>query len=222
MEKESDRWEEEEAMNQTVSDYKHETALLSPFAIGRRALARALPPWWSFLITGIAWMVVSLIVLRFDYTSVYSISLLFGFVALAAGFAEIGMIFLARGWWKLLNAILAVAFIAAGIVSFIHPGNTFAALAGVFSFLLVFAGAFDIIYAFAARRVNDAWWLQLIGGIIELALGFWAAGYYGRSALLLVAWVAAFALIRGVRDIVLAFQVREIQHGADEGAAATS
>jgi uncharacterized membrane protein HdeD (DUF308 family) len=86
--------------------------------------------------------------------------------------------------------------------------------AGVFSFFLVFAGAFDVIYAFSAWRVNDAWWLQLIGGIIELALGFWAAGYYGRSALLLVAWVAAFALIRGVRDIVLAFQVREIQHGA--------
>jgi uncharacterized membrane protein HdeD (DUF308 family) len=64
--------------------------------------------------------------------------------------------------------------------------------------------------------------LQLIGGIIELALGFWAAGYYGRSALLLVAWVAAFALIRGVRDIVIAFQVREIQHDADEGAATTS
>jgi uncharacterized membrane protein HdeD (DUF308 family) len=127
------------------------------------------------------------------------------------------MAFLAAGWWKLLNAILAVAFIAAGIVSFIHPGNTFAALAGVFSFFLVFAGAFDIIYAFSARRVNDAWWLQLIGGIIELALGFWAAGYYGRSALLLVAWVAAFALIRGVRDIVLAFQVREIQHGAADG-----
>jgi uncharacterized membrane protein HdeD (DUF308 family) len=217
MAKEQDRLEEEEAMNQTVSDYKHETALLSPFAIGRRALGRALPPWWSFLITGIAWMVVSLIVLRFDYTSVYSISLLFGFVALAAGVVEIGMAFLAAGWWKLLNAILAVAFIAAGIVSFIHPGNTFAALAGVFSFFLVFAGAFDIIYAFSARRVNDAWWLQLIGGIIELALGFWAAGYYGRSALLLVAWVAAFALIRGVRDIVLAFQVREIQHGAADG-----
>jgi uncharacterized membrane protein HdeD (DUF308 family) len=213
--------EEEEAMNQTVS-YKHETALLSPFAIGRRALARTLPPWWLFLITGLAWMVVSLIVLRFDYTSVSSIALLFGFVALAAGVAEIGMMLLADGWWKVLNLVLAVTFFAAGIVAFIHPGDTFAALAAVFSFLLVFAGAFDIIYAFAARRVNDAWWLQLIGGIIELALGFWAAGYYGRSALLLVAWVAAFALIRGVRDIVLAFQVREIQHGADEGAAATS
>jgi uncharacterized membrane protein HdeD (DUF308 family) len=209
-------------MSQAVSHYPHTTTLLSPFAMGRRAVARALPPWWLFLITGIAWIVVSLIVLRFDYTSVSSIALLFGFVALAAGVAEIGMMLLADGWWKLLNAVLAVVFFAAGIVSFIHPGDTFAALAAVFSFLLVFAGTFDIIYAFLARRVNDAWWLQLIGGIIELALGFWAAGYYGRSALLLVAWVAAFALIRGVRDIVLAFQVREIQHGADEGAAATS
>ena len=204
-------------MTQTVPDYKHETALLSPFALGRRALARALPPWWLFLITGLAWMVVSLIVLRFDYTSVFSIALLFGFVALAAGIAEVGMAFLAPGWWKLLNAILAVAFIAAAVVAFVHPGNTFAALAAVFSFFLVFAGAFDIIYAISARRESDAWWLQLVGGMIELALGFWAAGYYGRSAVLLVAWVAAFALIRGVRDIVLAFRVREIQHGATDG-----
>ena len=207
-------------MNQTVSNYKHESVLLSPFDMGRRALARALPPWWLFLITGIAWMVVSLIVLRFDYTSVSSIALLFGFVALAAGVAEIGMVFLAQGWWKVLNAVLAVAFITAAIVAFVHPGNTFAALAAVFSFVLVFAGAFDIIYAISARRENDAWWLQLVGGIIELALGLWAAGYWGRSAILLVAWVAAFALIRGVRDIVLAFQVREIQHGAADAGTA--
>jgi uncharacterized membrane protein HdeD (DUF308 family) len=206
-------------MSQAATDYKHETTLMSPFAMGRRALASALPPWWSFLITGIAWMVVSLIVLRFDYTSVFSIALLFGFVALAAGFVEIAMMFLARGWWKLLNAVLAVAFIAAAIVAFVHPGNTFAALAAVFSFFLVFAGAFDIIYAISARRESDAWWLQLVGGIIELALGFWAAGYWGRSAILLVAWVAAFALVRGVRDIVLAFRVREVQHGATDAGA---
>jgi uncharacterized membrane protein HdeD (DUF308 family) len=206
-------------MSQAATDYKHETTLMSPFAMGRRALASALPPWWSFLITGIAWMVVSLIVLRFDYTSVFSIALLFGFVALAAGFVEFAMMFLARGWWKLLNAVLAVAFIAAAIVAFVHPGNTFAALAAVFSFFLVFAGAFDIIYAISARRESDAWWLQLVGGIIELALGFWAAGYWGRSAILLVAWVAAFALVRGVRDIVLAFRVREVQHGATDAGA---
>lgn len=181
---------------------------------GQRTLGRVLPPWWLMLITGIAWIVVSVILLRFDYTSVSSISILFGIVALFAGVAEIGALFIAAGWWKLLHAVLAFVFIAAGVVAFIHPGDTFLALAAVFSFFLIFAGTFDIIISISTRHEIEVWWLQLIGGIIELALGFWAAGYYGRSSVLLVAWVAAFAIIRGVRDIVLAFRIRELQHPA--------
>jgi uncharacterized membrane protein HdeD (DUF308 family) len=177
-----------------------------------RLLARVLPPWWAFLITGIGWMLVGLIVLRFDYTSVSAISILFGIVAISAGVFELMLTFLAPGWWKLLYGVLAVVFIAAGVVAFIHPGDTFLALAAVMSFFLIFAGSFDIISAISARKEIEVWWLQLVGGIIELALGFWAAGYYGRSSVLLVAWVAAFAVIRGVTNIVLAFRVREAQH----------
>ena len=177
-----------------------------------RAVGRVLPPWWLFLITGIGWAIVGLIVLRFNYTSVHAISLLFGFVAIAAGVMEVVMTFVVPGWWKLLNGVLALAFIAAGVVALIHPGNTFVALAAVFSFFLVFAGMFDIIMSIASRHEIDVWWLQLIGGIILLFLGIWAAGDYGRSAVVLIAWVAAFALIRGVRDIVYAFRVRELQH----------
>jgi uncharacterized membrane protein HdeD (DUF308 family) len=182
--------------------------------IAQRTLGRVLPPWWLLLITGIAWMLVGLIVLRFDYTSVSAISILFGFVAIAAGVIEIGVTMLANGWWKLLSGLLAVAFIASGVISFIHPGDTFVALAAIISFFLVFAGTYDIITAISARHEIEVWWLQLVGGIIELGLGFWAAGYYGRSAVLLVAWVAAFATVRGVRDIVLAFRVRQLQHAA--------
>jgi uncharacterized membrane protein HdeD (DUF308 family) len=175
-------------------------------------LARTfLPPWWLLLVTGVAWTLVGFSLLRFDYTSVFSISLLFGFVAIAAGTLEIGATLMATGWWKLLHAVLALVYFVAGILAFVSPGNTFAALAAVFSFLLVFAGTFDVILAISVRREIEVWWLQLVGGIIELALGFWAAGYYGRSAVLLVAWVAAFAVIRGVRDIVLAFRIREVQ-----------
>jgi len=177
-----------------------------------RAVGRVLPPWWLFLITGIGWAIVGLIVLRFNYTSVHAISLLFGFVAIAAGVMEVVMTFVVPGWWKLLNGVLALAFIVAGIVAFVHPGNTFVALAAVFSFVLVFAGMFDIIMSIASRHEVDVWWLQLIVGIILLFLGIWAAGDYGRSAVVLIAWVAAFALIRGVRDIVYAFRIRELQH----------
>jgi len=80
-------------------------------ATAQRSLARALPPWWLFLITGIGWMLVALIVLRFDYTSVSAISILFGIVALAAGVLEIGVTVLADGWWKLLHGVLALVFI---------------------------------------------------------------------------------------------------------------
>jgi uncharacterized membrane protein HdeD (DUF308 family) len=84
-----------------------------------RTLSRTfLPPWWLMLITGIAWIVVSMILLRFDYTSVSSISILFGFVALFAGVAEIGVLFMVPGWWKLLHAVLALVFIVTGIVAF--------------------------------------------------------------------------------------------------------
>ena len=190
------------------------SAIASPMkAREERTLGRVLPPWWLILITGIAWMLVGLIVLRFDYTSVSAISILFGFVAIAAGILEIGVVMMAAGWWKVFHIILSVIFIVAGIVAFIHPGNTFAALAAVFSFFLIFAGTWDIVVSISTRHEIEVWWLQLIGGIIELALGFWAAGYYGRSAVLLVAWVAAYALIHGVRDIVLSFRVREVQHG---------
>jgi uncharacterized membrane protein HdeD (DUF308 family) len=180
-------------------------------ASAERTLGRVLPPWWLILITGIGWMIVGVIVLRFDYTSVKAISILFGVVAIMAGILEIGVMMLARGWWKALHIVLSAAFFVAGIVAFIHPGNTFLALAAVISFFLLFAGTWDIVVSISARHEIEVWWLQLIGGIIEVALGFWAAGYYGRSAVLLVAWVAAFTLIRGVRDIVLAFRVREAQ-----------
>jgi uncharacterized membrane protein HdeD (DUF308 family) len=186
----------------------------SVVSAAERSLGRLLPPWWVFLVSGVGWTVVAAVILRFDYTSVRSISILFGIVAIAAGAIELGLTMLLAGWRKLLSGLLAVAFVASGVVSFIHPGDTFVALAAVMSFFLIFAGTFDTITAISVRREIEVWWLQLVGGIIELALGFWAAGYYGRSAVLLVAWVAAFTIVRGAKDIVLAFRIHQLQQGA--------
>src|SRR5437899_1518346 len=130
-----------------------------------RSLGRLLPPWWLILVAGVSWTLVALIVLRFDYSSVSAISLLFGFVALAAGAAEIGVTVMSMGLWKLLSALLAVAFIASGIISFIHPGDTFAALAAVISFFLIFSGTYEVITAISLRREIEVWWIQLIGGL---------------------------------------------------------
>ena len=176
---------------------------------GEEAAART---WWLFLVTGIAWLLFSIIVFRFDYTTVNAIAILFGIVCIAAGLNECLVIFLVRGgWWKALHAVLGLVFIVIGIIAFTSPGNTFKALAGVFSFYLLLKGSFDIIVAFASKDVSDFWWIGLIAGGLQIALAFWAAGDFGHKVILLVVWVGAGAMIRGVSQIVLAFQLRGVK-----------
>jgi uncharacterized membrane protein HdeD (DUF308 family) len=48
-------------------------------------------------------------------------------------------------------------------------------------------------------------------GVVEILLAFWAAGYFRGSAILLVAWVAALTLMRGITEIVMAFRLRQLK-----------
>jgi uncharacterized membrane protein HdeD (DUF308 family) len=43
-------------------------------------------------------------------------------------------------------------------------------------------------------------------------LGFWAAGDLGRKTVLLLVWVGAAALIRGISQIITAFTIRSFRN----------
>lgn len=170
-------------------------------------------PWWLYLITAAAWFIIAWTVLRFDLTSVVAVSILAGIVILTAGIAELFNAFTAPGW-KWLHAVLGVIFIVTSAIAFFQPGGTFAMLAAFVGWYLLFKGMLDIVLAFATKADNDAWWLLLIVGIVEVILGFWAAGRFGRSVALLIVFIGAIALTRGITDIVFAFRLRQLQHGA--------
>jgi uncharacterized membrane protein HdeD (DUF308 family) len=167
--------------------------------------------WWILLVTGIGWILFSIIIFRFDWTSVSSISIVFGCVLLAAGISEFFMIAGATRGWKIAHALLGVAFVVIGVIAFIHPGNTVAALAAVLSFYFIFKGTFDVAVALSSRD-EHLWWLTLILGIVQILLGFWAAGDFGRKTILLIVWVGAAALIRGISQIITAFTIRSFRH----------
>jgi uncharacterized membrane protein HdeD (DUF308 family) len=183
----------------------------------QEALGSAARSWWLFLLTGLLWLLFAIIVLRFDYTTVTAVAVLFGIVAIAAGVNEFFMLAASGGWWKVLHGLLGVIFVVVGIVAFVHPGDTFAALAAVMSFFLIFKGFFDIVLAIATRDEIHIWWVQLIAGIVEVLIGFWAAGYWGRSAILLVIWVGVIALMRGITEIIFAFKLRSAGKSAGGG-----
>ena len=166
--------------------------------------------WWLYLITGILWLWVTLIILRLNLDSVYAISILFGFVAIGAGVNElIGMSAWTRGW-KIVHGVLGALFIIAGIVAFFRPQGTFVALASIVAWVLLFKGIFDIVLALMTHPAH-LWWVGLIVGTVEILLAFWAAGYFRGSAILLVAFVAAFTLMRGITEIILAFRLRQLK-----------
>jgi uncharacterized membrane protein HdeD (DUF308 family) len=167
--------------------------------------------WWLFLLAGIAWLVFSLIVFRFDMTSAASIAILFGIVAIVAGVDEFMAIGVSTTGWKIVHGILGVIFIVVGIFAFIEPGTTFAALATVIGFFFLFKGIFDIVVSIATKGEFDLWWLQLIVGLIEIGLAFWVAGNFRQKAILLIVYVGIVALSKGITDIFLAFKLRSLQ-----------
>ena len=182
-----------------------------------RSFETAARLWWIFLVIGAAWLMFALVVFRFDYRSVSAISILFGIVVIAAAIDELFSVFAGdrTTWARVGHAVLAVLFVVIGVIAFVHPGNTFAALAAVMSFYFVLRGMLNMGLAIATRRATSVWWVQLLVGIAEILIGFWAAGDFGHKTILLVVWVGVAALTRGISAILFAFAVRELRpHGS--------
>ncbi len=164
--------------------------------------------WWLPLITGIFWLIVALVVLRFNEASVTTVGILAGLVFIGAGLNDLAMSSVVYRW-KALWAGVGILLIVVGIVALFSPGNTFEALAAILGVLLLLKGTFDVIFALSERD-TELWWVPFMIGIIEILLAFWASGYFGRKAVLLVIFVAAAALARGVMQITIAFRMRAL------------
>jgi uncharacterized membrane protein HdeD (DUF308 family) len=164
--------------------------------------------WWVFLMTGIAWVLVSFVVLAYEPTSAALIGYMVGAVLIIAGANELFEIGFAPSW-KWLHAVLGGLFIVAGVFAFIEPFQIFGVLALLIGWYLLVKGTFDVIMSIMEREVLPLWGLVLGAGIIQIVIGLWAIGYPGRSAALLVLWVGIGALMRGVTEIFFAFRLRD-------------
>jgi len=166
-----------------------------------------------FFVTGIAWLVISLIVLRFRLSSAVAVGVLMGVVFLAGWLGEL-LIASIRSRWRWVHMLMAVLFLFGACWSFASPFGAFWALAMIFGLLLILRGSFDLATSTTSRETNPAWFLGTIAGVLQILLGFWVSQQeFPAQALLLILWVGFFALFRGFSDILLAFEVRGLQRG---------
>jgi uncharacterized membrane protein HdeD (DUF308 family) len=160
--------------------------------------------WWYFLVTGTVWAIFALTVFRFDIDSAGTIGFVVGAVCIVAGIQMFGSLGVSSTGWRVVRVILGLLFIAVGVVALVYPHRTFVEVAAIFAFFLAIKGFFDIMSSILLRRQTDLWWVGLIVGTLEILLAFWAAGNFGREAVLLIVWVGAGALAQAVSDFVLA------------------
>ena len=164
--------------------------------------------WWMWLVTGVAWIVASLVILQFDRASITTIGIIVGCMFVFAGVQQLVLAALGvspRWLW----AIFGVLFLICGVICFANPEKTFAGLADLLGFLFLTVGVWWIISAFLQQAENPIWWVGLLSGILMCVLAFWTAGQFfiERSYTLLV-FAGIWALMHGVGDILRGFRLR--------------
>jgi len=163
-------------------------------------------PWWLFLITGIAWLIIAMVVLRFNKASITTVGILLGALFLAAAINEF-FVSSVVDRWRWAHILLGILFVFGALWGFFQPKEAFWALASVLGFLLVLQGSMTLIAAVMGK--GPLWGLGMTVGILEILLGFWASQqYYPARAELILIWVGFMALFRGIGQIVFAFELR--------------
>jgi len=166
--------------------------------------------WWLWLVTGILWLVASVVILQFDSVSVTTVGVIIGCVFLASAVQQFILAALAehlRWLWILFGVLFAIC----GIVCLLQPEKTFAGLADMLGFLFLVVGVWWTIGALL-NTGQPLWWLGLISGIAMCVLAFWTGGqFFIQKAYTLLVFAGIWALMHGILDIIRAFQVRRLR-----------
>jgi len=165
--------------------------------------------WWLWLVTGILWAIIALVILQFHSASITTVGVIIGIMFILAGIQSFVAAWLAEGW-KWVWVIFGILFVIAGIVSLVSPHKTVTAFADVLGFLFLLVGVFWIIEAFAVKETNSLWWMSLIAGILMIVIAFWTGSQFIVTKIYtLLAFAGIWALLHGIVDMIKAFEIRK-------------
>jgi uncharacterized membrane protein HdeD (DUF308 family) len=116
---------------------------------------------------------------------------------------------LADNWWLLL--LRGLAAIAFGVIAFFWPGITLVALTYLWGAYAIADGiiALGATLAASGGDAGPRWWLGL-SGVVGILAGIVAFAYTGMTALVLVVFIAVWAIIIGVLQLYAAGQLWKV------------
>jgi uncharacterized membrane protein HdeD (DUF308 family) len=76
----------------TTSQHRSHPVLDDVVSTTRHEVVSTTRHWWLLLVTGVAWIVIAIVILRFNYGTVAAIATLFGVFSFVAAANEVGQI----------------------------------------------------------------------------------------------------------------------------------
>ena len=113
---------------------------------------------------------------------------------------------LKRHWW--VPVIRGIAAIVFGVIAFAYPGLTVAMLVLFFGAWVLVDGVFRVVGAIGHRASDKEWGFDLIIGIVGIIIGLLTFHAPQITALALIIYIAAWALMIGATEIALAIKLR--------------
>ena len=113
---------------------------------------------------------------------------------------------LKRHWW--VPVIRGIAAIVFGILAFVYPGITIATLVLFFGAWVLIDGIFRVVGAIGHRASDPDWGWHIVIGIVGIIVGLLTFHAPQITALALIIYIAAWALMIGATEIAFAIKLR--------------
>jgi uncharacterized membrane protein HdeD (DUF308 family) len=111
-----------------------------------------------------------------------------------------------RYWWAL--AVRGVAAVVFGILAFVWPGLTLGLLVLLFGVFALVNGVLAIISA--VRSKGEQVWTLLLEGVVGILAGLAVFVWPGLTALVLLYFIAGWAILTGALEVASAIRLREV------------
>ena len=114
---------------------------------------------------------------------------------------------MSRYWWLVvLRGVFAILF---GVLAFVWPGITIGALVILFGAYALVDGVSSVVASIMHRQENDRWWVVLLEGIAGIVFGILTFLWPAMTAVVLLVFIAVWAILTGILEIVAAVRLRK-------------
>ncbi len=119
---------------------------------------------------------------------------------------QLALNFTERWWVFLIRGLLALIF---GILCFVQPDLSLTTLVLMFGIFALADGVMGVFIAVVGRKEIEDWWVLLLWGLIGITAGVLTFAAPNVTALVLLFYIALWAVVSGVLQVALAIRLRK-------------